>query len=747
MAFIKRATIIGTFYTGNQIESLKSDWINIVKSGQTLPPFEEFDWEPDKFLYYRARAITANVPNQNGDFFPDTEIEKSYHTFRGKGVYYNHDSDSPDKAFGIILDAIYFKDSDDKYVQILAAIDKEEIEKKRPGLLKRIVEGKLRTTSMSCLVNECICSVCGNVATDPSSLCIHMDPKSPHYIKGRVINGSRVYEINKGITFIEDSIVEVPADPTAYVFQIYSSCNVDNIEVTSERLKEHFKKYSSLKQSNFVKDSVSLDELVDQVIEKKFENKIKQLIDEQVRKKIDPLLVEIEQKILPKVEPVVEKKIEEKSTQIEKIPNEPEEKKPEEKPETERVEKQGSTIDQLMKEPKIILEEIPEKIDLSPYSFKLYRDTYLVKKDGKTIGSISIPKDFGKLPRKEQQKYLLEKAENLMKSEKSTPESKKEAKKMGLTAKYVKGKTFDDSYFVFDDGKDTVKVKASEIIPLDVQKRILENDENIVSPEEISNQIVKFSEGSMEKLTNEVLPSLVKSASKRNESFVKKAEWSWSEEEVPTKLPKPGEVTISVNKEEIPKAKSEPGTPVKIKQFFGRLPSKGVGEPTQSINIQSSVDQDEIIKAKIEMLKKAIEEEKEKREKAEKELAALKEEKEKKDKSEVIEEIIGKMKGISELGDEQVEKITSLLNKFALPQLNILGQIIDVLAVKPEEEKAEEIAGISLEKPEVPVKETTEIPVVEKRSLKKEASIPQIFISNENPELDIIEIAQRSLEK
>jgi len=89
-----------------------------------------------------------------------------------------------------------------------------------------------------------------------------------------------------------------------------------------------------------------------------------------------------------------------------------------------------------------------------------------------------------------------------------------------------------------------------------------------------------------------------------------------------------------------------------------------------------------------------------------------------------------------------------------MPQLNIIGQIIDILSAKPIEKATEGLAEKSLEKlpigGELPgLKEMSKMPVKEKpeKPTKKEASIPQIFISNEDTELDIIEIAQKSLEK
>ena len=41
----------------------------------------------DDFIYFIARALTANVPNANGDYFPDDELEKSYESFIGKNLH------------------------------------------------------------------------------------------------------------------------------------------------------------------------------------------------------------------------------------------------------------------------------------------------------------------------------------------------------------------------------------------------------------------------------------------------------------------------------------------------------------------------------------------------------------------------------------------------------------------------------------------------------------------------------------
>jgi intein/homing endonuclease len=635
----------------------------------------------------------------------------------------------------------------------------------------------------NCLVQECICSLCGNVARSPEELCMHMNPKSPNYVKGRVINGKRVYEINRGLTFIEDSIVDVPADPTAYIFQIFASYDVQN-----PKLVEHLKKYAMVKEAMLKQANpgpakpTTIDELIDKTIETKIENRVKQIVDEHVRKVIDPVLQKIDEVVSPKIEVTVKEKVEEKKEELPEVLKEKIE--PEAKEETEKAEKseektekeeakdvvpevieqetvkkesrkienidQTKSIKKLLESPeKIKLKEYPERIIAEPYVFKLKGTSYEVYVNDQKIGSIPIPEDFGILPRKSKEKFLFEKAQKLN-PEKTTSASLGGKKMQGT---YIRGDTFENSYFIFSEGDKAIKVRASDIIPLSVQERIKRDDPTVVEPKDVIDQVMKMSQGSYSRLKNEVLPVLAKRAYLENQRFIRKADWSFNEEEIPSiKMSKPSEgPVISVSSEEVKESveKPEAGPSVKIKQYFSRLPNKGVGEPTQTINIQSSTSEDQIIKAKIELLKRALEEEKEKREKAEKELSELKEKTEKKDKAAVIESLIDKISGMTELEDEQKTKLTELLNKFALPQLNIVGQIIDIILAKPIEKATEGIAGKSLEK--LPVIELPEpgkeMPTKPEKPVKKEASIPQIFISNEDTELDIIEIAQKSLEK
>ena len=114
---------------------------------------KQFEFNPKEFLYYRNRAITADVPNENGDCFERQELLASYPTFIGKGTFYNHASDDPNNSFGVILDANFVQPAgENAYVELLGAIDRRLAEQKHPGLVRRIETGMLSGTSMGCFL-------------------------------------------------------------------------------------------------------------------------------------------------------------------------------------------------------------------------------------------------------------------------------------------------------------------------------------------------------------------------------------------------------------------------------------------------------------------------------------------------------------------------------------------------------------------------------------------------------------------
>ena len=246
MSFIRQCTATIEAVYKNDADLFFNEWKQLRTSGSICQsgscpfvPESSFDYDPEHFLYYRTRAITADIPNSNGDYFPLPEIEASYPTFIGKGVFLNHANDDPEKAFGLILDSVLHKDA--KYVELLCALDKEVAEEKHPGILHKVNTGQINATSMSCLCDRAECGVCHHLATNAFELCAHMNPKENSYVKGRRAGhgGELAYEINYGLTFTEDSLVFLPADHTARILQIYSSLNKDaSIEEIKSKLAE-----------------------------------------------------------------------------------------------------------------------------------------------------------------------------------------------------------------------------------------------------------------------------------------------------------------------------------------------------------------------------------------------------------------------------------------------------------------------------------------------------------------------------
>ena len=69
--------------------------------------FDDFNFTPEPgYVYAVSRAISSRV-NANYDAWPVDQIKKSYKTFVGRPIYVEHNNSDPDRARGVILDAVY----------------------------------------------------------------------------------------------------------------------------------------------------------------------------------------------------------------------------------------------------------------------------------------------------------------------------------------------------------------------------------------------------------------------------------------------------------------------------------------------------------------------------------------------------------------------------------------------------------------------------------------------------------------
>lgn len=286
------------------------------------------------FLYFIARALTANVPNANGDYFPEDELQKSYQSFIGKNLHLNHDADDVAKAVGKIIDAWFVKNDDDIYVVCLCKIDK----KLHPELARNIETGIIDSVSMGCSCLECECSICGKKAHSEAEMCDHLK----NYL-GREINingkNEKVSSINRGITFNELSLVGDPADNQAHMYQIYASKKQgDNMNK---------KAMQDGKTEDVIQDEVKKE--IEKTIEQKVEDKKEEKTETETKAEVKEEIKQVEEK-LDEVKDIVEEKKEELKDLKEDVKDIKEETKEEvkeevkeEKKETEeKVEKEES---------------------------------------------------------------------------------------------------------------------------------------------------------------------------------------------------------------------------------------------------------------------------------------------------------------------------------------------------------------------------------------------------------------------
>jgi len=171
-----------------------------------------------KLLWARARAIDADTVNSNGDYFSKEELLKevdfkgekvpAYKTFEGVPIYTNHKNDDIEQAKGMVVYAEWNEDENSVYCTFF--VDEDAY----PDIARAVRQGIISDVSMGTAVAEGECSVCGNKATVEPSWCVCLKK-----YKGRKHpdNGKHVYEINRGLKFIELSLVSDGAFDTCEI--------------------------------------------------------------------------------------------------------------------------------------------------------------------------------------------------------------------------------------------------------------------------------------------------------------------------------------------------------------------------------------------------------------------------------------------------------------------------------------------------------------------------------------------------
>jgi len=232
----------------------RNDLIKLANKNKT-----EMDLDTDNYAYYRVRAISAMEKhgyNENFDAFPAEELKKSYRTFIGCNVYKDHNNTDDRFKYGYVLDAEYVTDNpepdDNDWVMLIIGVHRT-LQPDSPEMVRRLDAGIVTDTSMGCMVEESLCSVClaesegdrsklkygQGIARASDEYCEHIRNKGSIYKLGYVEEPS--YEINEGLHFFDESLITTQgADLSAKVLEKVAehdkNCNHKKAVLVSKRI-------------------------------------------------------------------------------------------------------------------------------------------------------------------------------------------------------------------------------------------------------------------------------------------------------------------------------------------------------------------------------------------------------------------------------------------------------------------------------------------------------------------------------
>jgi len=194
--------------------------------------------DPEKFIYIHTTIMAGVKTESNGYWIvPDTEkfindnhdawtcddLLKDYKSFKRATTFVEHDQ-RLEQAKGKCIDVIARDMGDTLLIDVLFSVDR-----RHKDLVANIENGIINAVSMGCTTAQTICSICGNVASDPNTYCEHLKRGN----KGRSFNTDdgktrRAAELCKNNTFFDVSLVANPAFAGAVFRKILSSSEISN---------------------------------------------------------------------------------------------------------------------------------------------------------------------------------------------------------------------------------------------------------------------------------------------------------------------------------------------------------------------------------------------------------------------------------------------------------------------------------------------------------------------------------------
>jgi hypothetical protein len=207
------------------------------------------------YIFPVPRAVTASIPNNNGDCFEHDELIRFspqhkcqvYQTFRNDPLHVEHAASDPKTARGYLPDVFYMtSDPKDQHVLTVVGVDTT----KDRALGEGVLDGSVNKFSMGCICASVICSYCAKEAYSDRDLCGHL-----LWYKMAKLNGKLVYERCCGVEFQELSAVHNPADPKAITQALlkYASrqAEMNNVRASFNVLSSLVSKEDSYEVSRF----------------------------------------------------------------------------------------------------------------------------------------------------------------------------------------------------------------------------------------------------------------------------------------------------------------------------------------------------------------------------------------------------------------------------------------------------------------------------------------------------------------
>lgn len=154
--------------------------------------------------------------NNNGDAFHESDLKSTIPDWaKNAHIFLHHVNRDPAGAVGRPVFAWY--NSDMHRVELVLALDKSV--PSANGVIQRLGAGEQLYVSMGCKVAFDVCSICGKESKTRADYCDHLR----FNMKKILPDGRQVYAVNPNPRFFDISLVNRPADPTAFALDKLAS--------------------------------------------------------------------------------------------------------------------------------------------------------------------------------------------------------------------------------------------------------------------------------------------------------------------------------------------------------------------------------------------------------------------------------------------------------------------------------------------------------------------------------------------